>query len=403
MGPDHASSDERGPLAPREASRADSVAPVPPLSPRLDVKTVLALQRTAGNAAVGSLLRTPDEVCEVGDVLLQPVSVSPPRAQLLGDYSDEDVSNELYGRPNVPFARFGPDEVEVLYSSLTDKWKPAFGEHASTFERRTVGEPKSDWKPVRDASRGGMVIGYIRGGSYKEVRNTAGEFMGSWEPGLEKVRIPLVDDLYDVLKQAGYVAVGAVDAWLEDNWAALGLDPHERPLARLFDIPEDAVAYSLGRGVGHAVSLLQAAAEIVGGAALIVGGGGATLIGVATTPAGVGLAIQPVGIAAIAAGATVMIHGGALAGAVFMSPIRDRGGGGGSGGGRRGKGGKGDIKQVDDVAKEFKMTREQRQEFGDWIEAEKASGNGGTANERGDFTYRELRDKAREFMEMFGE
>jgi hypothetical protein len=390
--------EKRDPARSEPASPSGSIEP----SPRLDANAILALQRTAGNAVVSSLLRTPDEVCEPGDVLLQPVSVSPPRAQLLGEYSDEQVSQELYGRPDIPFARVGPDEVEVLFSSLTSEWKPAFAEHASTFEERTVGAPASDWKPVRDASRGGMVIGYMRGGSYKEVRNTAGEFMGSWEPGLEKVRIPIVDDLVDLLEQAGYVAVGAVDAWLEDNWAALGLDPHERPLATLFDIPEDAVAYSLGRGVGHAVSLLQAAAEIVGGAALIVGGGGATLIGIATTPAGVGLAVQPVGIAAIAAGATVMIHGGALAGAVFMSPYRERGSGG-RGRGRGGKGGKGDIKQVDDVAKEVGMKPEQRQEFGDWLEAEKAAGNGGTANERGDFTYRELREKAREFMEMFGE
>ena len=92
-----------------------------------------------------------------------------------------------------------------------------------------------------------------------------------------------------------------------------------------------------------------------------------------------------------------MIVHGALAGAVFMSPYRDRGGGGG-GGGRRGKGRKGDLKQVDDVAKEFRMTPEERLEFGDWIEAEKAAGNGGTANDRGDFTYRELREKAAEFM-----
>lgn len=79
-----------------------------------------------------------------------------------------------------------------------------------------------------------------------------------------------------------------------------------------------------------------------------------------------------------------------------MSPIRERGGGGGRGGG--GKRRKRDIKQVDDVADEFDMTDDMRHEFGDFLEAEKAAGNGGTANSRGDFTYQELRDKAREFM-----
>ena len=388
----------REPDVPLEAPAVPAPAEARP-SLRLNAEGVLALQRTAGNAATASLLRSPEEVCEVGEIGLEPVPVSPPRARLLGDYDDAQISSELYGRPDVAFTRFGPDEVEVHYSSLTDEWKPAFSEHASGFERdRVDGGSEREWKPLRDASRGGMVIGYVRGsGTYKEVRNTAGEFMGSWEPPLEKVRIPIVDDIADLLEQAGYVAVGAVDAWLEDNWAALGLDPHERPLATVLGIPEDAVAYSLGRGVGHAVSLLQAAAEIVGGAALVVGGGGAELIGIATTPAGVGLAIQPVGLAAIAAGTTVMVHGGALAGAVFMSPVR--GGSGGGGGGRRGKGGKGDIKQVDDVAKEVGMKPEERQEFGDWLEAEKAAGNGGTANDRGDFTYRELRQKAAEFME----
>lgn len=395
----------RSDTAEREADSRPGVSTpdTPSLARGLDAQRVLALQRSAGNAAVSSLLRQADLVCEPGTVDLEPVPVSPPRARLFGLY-DDDVSEELYGRRGVPFTRYGADEVEVLYSSLTAKWKPKFAEHASPWERSRIdGERRSDWAPLRDPSRGGMVIGYIRGsGTYKEVRNTAGDFMGAWEPPLEPVRIPIVDDIGDLLKQAGYVVVGAVDAWLENNWAALGLDPHEAPLARLFGIPEDAVAYSLGRGVGHAVTLLQAAAEIVGGAALIVGGAGTEIIGIATTPAGVGLAIQPVGIATIAAGATVMVHGGALAGAVFMSPMRDRGGGGGGGRGG-GRGGKGDIKQVNDVANEFKMTDMERREFGDFIEAEKAAGNGGTANSRGDFTYRELREKAREFMASKGQ
>lgn len=57
-----------------------------------------------------------------------------------------------------------------------------------------------------------------------------------------------------------------------------------------------------------------------------------------------------------------------------------------------------DIEQVNAVAREFKMNDELRRDFGDFIEEEKAAGNGGTKNERGDFTYSELREKAREFL-----
>ncbi len=57
-----------------------------------------------------------------------------------------------------------------------------------------------------------------------------------------------------------------------------------------------------------------------------------------------------------------------------------------------------DIQQVEAVAREFNMTEEERRDFGDFLEEEKAVGNGGTKNERGDFTYQELRQKAREFL-----
>jgi hypothetical protein len=59
-----------------------------------------------------------------------------------------------------------------------------------------------------------------------------------------------------------------------------------------------------------------------------------------------------------------------------------------------------DIQQIDAVAREFDMTDEERRDFGDFIEEEKEVGNGGTKNERGDFTYQELRQKAREFLEL---
>lgn len=44
------------------------------------------------------------------------------------------------------------------------------------------------------------------------------------------------------------------------------------------------------------------------------------------------------------------------------------------------------------------MSRVLRFEFGDFLEAEKAAGSGGTKNRHGDFTMAELRAKAREFV-----
>ncbi|MFB2834835.1 hypothetical protein [Floridanema evergladense] len=57
-----------------------------------------------------------------------------------------------------------------------------------------------------------------------------------------------------------------------------------------------------------------------------------------------------------------------------------------------------DIQQVEAVAREFNMNESERRDFRDFIEEEKAAGNGGTKNERGDFTYQELQQKAREFL-----
>lgn len=57
-----------------------------------------------------------------------------------------------------------------------------------------------------------------------------------------------------------------------------------------------------------------------------------------------------------------------------------------------------DLEQVDAVAREFGMSQLQRFEFGDFLEDEKAAGNGGTKNARGDFTMPELREMARAFL-----
>lgn len=53
------------------------------------------------------------------------------------------------------------------------------------------------------------------------------------------------------------------------------------------------------------------------------------------------------------------------------------------------------------VSREFNMTEEERRDFGDFLEAEKLAGNGGTKNERGDFTYQELKQKARIFLGLY--
>jgi hypothetical protein len=57
-----------------------------------------------------------------------------------------------------------------------------------------------------------------------------------------------------------------------------------------------------------------------------------------------------------------------------------------------------DIKQVNAIAKEFNMTQPQREEFGFFLEQCKTEGYRGTKNERGDFTYQELRQMAKEYL-----
>ena len=59
-----------------------------------------------------------------------------------------------------------------------------------------------------------------------------------------------------------------------------------------------------------------------------------------------------------------------------------------------------DIQQIEAIAKEFEMTQEERRDFGDFLEIEKIKGQGGTKNDRVDFTYEELRQKAREFLSL---
>lgn len=53
-----------------------------------------------------------------------------------------------------------------------------------------------------------------------------------------------------------------------------------------------------------------------------------------------------------------------------------------------------DTKQIEDVARRYAIDP---QEFGEYIEDCKASGDRGTQNSRGDFTWSELCEKADEF------
>lgn len=57
-----------------------------------------------------------------------------------------------------------------------------------------------------------------------------------------------------------------------------------------------------------------------------------------------------------------------------------------------------DIKKVEAIAKLFGMDEETRRDFGDFIEECKQTGHRGSKNDRGDFTWSELEQKAREFL-----
>lgn len=60
-----------------------------------------------------------------------------------------------------------------------------------------------------------------------------------------------------------------------------------------------------------------------------------------------------------------------------------------------------DIQQINVIAKELGMSPSMRKAFGKFIEKEKANGDIGTLNTKGDFTWEELQQKAEEFLESF--
>jgi hypothetical protein len=186
--------------------------------------------------------------------------------------------------------------------------------------------------PIHGAA--GNIVGYSRtADGYIEVRNTDGEIVYSDELPLEH-GLPIIDAALDLveegLKQLGYVAVGTLDAVLENNWRALGLptdDAHKQPIAQRLGISSDATAYKLGRGAGHALTLLETAAAYVGGATMFLSGAAEFIAGVAAIPeGGVGLVVLPVAVVQVAAGSTAIIYGGALGKATLVNMMSQEGG-----------------------------------------------------------------------------
>ena len=59
---------------------------------------------------------------------------------------------------------------------------------------------------------------------------------------------------------------------------------------------------------------------------------------------------------------------------------------------------KDDLRQINEIAQAFGMTATERRDFGNYLEDCKADGDLGSKNERGDFSWGELEQKARDFL-----
>jgi hypothetical protein len=104
-----------------------------------------------------------------------------------------------------------------------------------------------------------------------------------------------------VLEETGRTLNGMATAVLENNGV---------PTELLREVVPAMVENqnTLGRGVGHGVSLLQAAVELEAGVGMMLGGGEALV----TSPAaatGVGAVVPGAGVATVVAGAAVTTHG----------------------------------------------------------------------------------------------
>jgi hypothetical protein len=232
--------------------------------------------------------------------------------------------------PGTSLASTAPEPASMMSPAPTAQAQPV-----SNFQNQLSQNPAMAraFKPIY--GRTGALIGYSRTSSgYFEVRNTDGEIVYSDELPLEH-GLPIIDPALDLiekgLKQLGYAVVGTLDTVLENNWSALGLpvdEDHKQPIAQRLGIPIDATAYTIGRGAGHLLSLLETAAAYVGGATLFISGAGELVAGVATTPAGgVGLVVIGVGTVSVASGTTVVIYGGVLGKATFLNMMSQEGGG----------------------------------------------------------------------------
>jgi uncharacterized protein DUF4157 len=180
---------------------------------------------------------------------------------------------------------------------------------------------------------------------------------------------------------ASGLGYGAVQGFAPGGFLAPSPDPHSR-------------TFEFWRGVGQLGAGLTETLVGAGGEALGFGLDATGVGAVAGVPINVGSAVLA------ANGVTSAVSGiGTIANAMSMGDDYDDDRGGGRfGGGRRSGGKKQDIAQIESVAKEFKMTPEQRRDFGDYVEMQKASARFGSKNERGDFTYEELRGLAKEFL-----
>ena len=334
----------------------------------------LAAQRKQLSDADGGLIqRDGDDATPGGDFIGPPTlhqmyNAAVQSAKQTGNFQDAAEKLNGFNREDIlsRLAQLTPDEVGYLH--LGALGNPRVGPDSQVAQMTKPGTPsastlppaatKAPAAPLKDSKfqdwltknpelakaytpihgLTGRLIGYSRSSAgYSEVRNTDGEIVWSDEIPLEH-GLPIIDPVLDLvekgLRQLGYVAVGTIDTVLENNWRALGLPvdkDHTQPIAKKLGIPLDATAYTIGRGAGHALSLLQVAAEMVGGATLFLSGLGEFMAGVATTPEGIGVVIASVGVVTMAGGATVVIYGGALGKATFfnMKTMKGEGGGGG--------------------------------------------------------------------------
>jgi hypothetical protein len=153
----------------------------------------------------------------------------------------------------------------------------------------------------------------------------------------------------------------------------------------------ESVAMLAGRVVGDIASTVVSVAGIGTGGAAIAGGslcvglsaGGCLPAGAPTAVAGGALVLEGAGMSvrgAIGLGSNLALLAKKTGESLSSKNNKD-------------------LKQVDSVAKKLKMSKDERYDFGDYVESEKYNGEGGSANIKRDFTFKELLEKGRRFLE----